>query len=212
MSRWKRIEKPMNDQITVTFADQLAPAILENYFDKRAAWYQQRLNLPTRPVRQDEFDAESYIVLATDGQECVGGLRATVRRPSETGSLPMEETCPGLRLPAIFPELGLESTSHAEISKLIVHSNLGPLSFQNGIVDRLLKFMLLTNNPEPTVPFVFIMAPRLQMRIYTSHARALGVNFETRLVPDSMLPPVLQPFAPVLIQACYLAPSRVYLN
>lgn len=195
----------MNDQITVTFAEQLAPAILENYFDKRAAWYQQRLNLPTCPVRQDEFDAESYIVLATDGQECVGGLRATVRRPSEAGSLPMEEACPGLRLKDVFPELGLDSTPHAEISKLIVHSNRSPLTFQNGIVDRLLKFMLVTNNPEPSVPFVFIMAPRLQMRIYTSQARALGVDFETRTVPDAWLPPVLRPFAPVLIQACYLA-------
>jgi hypothetical protein len=195
----------MIDQITVTFAEQLAPAILENYFDKRAAWYQKRLNLPVCPARRDAFDAASHIVLATDGQECVGGLRATVRRPFQAGSLPMEEAVPGLRLKDIFPELGLESTPHAEISKLIVHSNRGPLTFQNGIVDRLLRFMLVTNNPEPSVPFVFIMAPRLQMRIYTSQARALGVDFETRPVPEAWLSPVLRPFAPVLIQACYLA-------
>ena len=202
----------MNDTITVTFADQLAPAILENYFDKRAAWYQQRLNLPSCPVRKDEFDAESCFVLATDGHECVGGLRATIRRPSRQGPLPMEGACPGLRLKDVFPELGLESTPHAEISKLIVHSSRHSLLFQNGIVDRLLKFMLVTNNPEPTIPFVFILAPRVQMRIYTSQARALGVNFETRLVPDTVLPEVLRPFAPVMIQACYLDSSRIDLN
>ena len=213
-----RLEQPlnnrqlMNDKITVTFADQLAPAILENYFDKRAAWYQQRLNLLVCPKRRDEFDDESCFVLATDGQECVGGLRATVRRPRQAGRLPMESCCPGLRLSDVFPDLDLEATPHAEISKLIVHSSRGPLSFQNGIVDRLLKFMLVTNNPEPTVPFVFILAPRVQMRIYTSQARALGVNFETRLVPDTVLPGVLRPFAPVMIQACYLDSARNYLN
>ena len=202
----------MNNDITIKFADQLAPAILENYFDKRAAWYQQRLHLPVCPKRQDEFDAESCFVLATDGHECVGGLRATLRRPSRQGPLPMEGACPGLRLKDVFPELGLESTPHVEISKLIVHSSQRSLLFQNDIVDRLLKFMLVTNNPEPTVPFVFILAPRVQMRIYTSQARALGVNFETRLVSETLLPAVLRPFAPVLIQACYLDSSRVYLN
>jgi hypothetical protein len=141
----------MNDMIQVTFAEMLAPEILENYFDKRAAWYQQRLNLSTRPLRKDQFDAKSYIVLATDGYECVGGLRATIRQPSKQHPLPMEEACPGLRLQDVFPELRLDSTPHAEISKLIVHSSQQSLTFQNGIADRLLKFMLITNNPEPTV-------------------------------------------------------------
>lgn len=202
----------MNDTITVTFADQLAPEILENYFDKRAVWYQQRLNLPTRHARRDEFDAHSHIVLATDGAECVGGLRATVRQSSLGARLPMEILCPGLRLESVFPDLGLETTPHAEISKLIVHSTRHPLLFQNDIVDRLLKFTLFTHNPEPTVPLVFILAPRLQMRIYTSQARALGVNFETRQVPEACLIPELRAQAPIMIQACHLAPSRVHLN
>jgi hypothetical protein len=202
----------MKNDITIEFADQLAPHILENYFDKRAAWYQQRLNLPTRHARRDEFDANSHIILATDGQECVGGLRATIRRSSLGERLPMETACPGLRLESVFPDLGLESTPHAEISKLIVHSTRHSLLFQNDIVDRLLRFTLFTHNPEPTVPLVFILAPRLQMRIYTSHARALGVNFETRQVPDACLIPVLQARAPIMIQACYLVPSRVHLN
>lgn len=202
----------MNDPISVTFANRLAPRFLENYFDKRAACYQRQFNLPTPPKRQDKFDAESYIVLATDGQECVGGLRTTVRRSSHAGLLPMEVTCPGLRLQNVFPELDLDSTAHAEISKLIVHSNQGSLSFRNGIADRLLKFMLLTNNPEPSVPFVFILAPRLQMRLCSLQARAFGLNSEIRPLPEAFWPPELHPFAPVSILACYLAPSRVHLN
>jgi hypothetical protein len=202
----------MNETITVAFANRLAPEILENYFDKRAAWYQQRLNLPTRHARQDEFDAHSHIVLATDGHECVGGLRATIRQSSLGKRLPMEIVCPQLRLENLFPDLGLEFTPHAELSKLIVHSSRHSLSFQNDIVDRLLRFTLFTHNPEPTVPVVFILAPKLQMRIYTSQARTLGLNFDVRQVPEALLISELQAQAPIFIQACYLAPPRIQLN
>jgi hypothetical protein len=206
------MEEAMNNQITVTFGERMAPHILESYFDKRAAWYQQRLNLPHRHARRDKFDDCSHIVLATDGEECVGGLRATVRWPSQVGPLPMEVLCPRLRLQDVYPDLRLESTPHAEISKLIVHSSRGPLSFHNKIAERLLEFLLLTDNPEPSVPFVFILAPRLQMRLYTAQARALGVNFETRPVPESCLIPELRAQAPIMIMACHLADSRSQLE
>src|SRR6266478_3802472 len=116
-------ESTMNDMIAINFAEHLAPEILENYFDKRAACYQRQFRLPSPPSRRDKFDADSYFALATDGQECVGGMRTTVRRSSQAGPLPMEVTCPGLCLKSLFPHLNLDSTPHAEISKLIVHSN-----------------------------------------------------------------------------------------
>jgi hypothetical protein len=165
-----------------------------------------------RHARRDEFDANSHIVLATDGEECLGGLRANIRRSCLGARLPMEILCPGLRLENVFSDLGLECTPHAEISKLIVHSSRHPLLFQNDIMVRMLKFMLVTNNPDPTVPLVFILAPKLQMRIYTSQARALGVKFETRQVPDECLIPELRAQAPIMIQACFLTNSRVHLN
>lgn len=197
--------------ITIDFAEKLAPQILENYFEKRAACYQRQFRLPSPPAR-DRFDARSYFALATNGNECLGGMRTTVRHSPAAGPLPMEVTCPGLCLKNLFPQLSLDTTPHAEISKLIVHSNEGLLSFQNEIVDRLLKFMLITNNPEPSVPFVFIVAPRLQMRLYTLQAKAMGVSFDVRALPQENWPPELHPFAPVMIQACYLGQSRVELN
>jgi hypothetical protein len=196
----------MNEQINIDLARHLAPSFLEDYFDKRAALYQRAFNLPFQPARQDEFDANSHFVLATDAEECLGGLRATVRHPGTNPTrLPLEKNCQGLRLQEIFPDLHLDRTSHAELSKLIVHSGRARLGPSNDVMERLLKFALITHNPEPSVKYAFIFAPRVRMRMYTMQARWMGVQFETRQVPDEFTPPELRPFGPTFIQACYLA-------
>src|SRR5262245_16506924 len=107
--------------VQIGLQDDFDPAIVDDYFRKRVTWYQQRISGSAAVSGRDEFDDRSHLVLASDGRQCLGGLRATVRRPGDGRLLPTEHIFRGLDLASLFPGIDL-TQPHAELSKLVIAS------------------------------------------------------------------------------------------
>jgi hypothetical protein len=170
------------------FPHEFDPAIVQDYFRKRVEWYEKRIAAPLETSRRDEFDDRSHIVLATDGRQCLGGLRATVRRPGDRRPLPTEVICSGLRISDLFPEVDLQNQPHAELSKLVIVSDAGPLAFGNDLAFRLLHFLLRERNPEPDVLYALIGGSRRHARLYRGLGRLMGLRPLVRSIPVNLIP------------------------
>ena len=174
--------------IRIGFHTEFDPSILDDYFRKRLAWYEQRLAASPAVSGRDEFDDSSYIVLASDGRECLGGLRATVRRPADRWSLPTERVCAGLRIADLFPEVDLAGAPHAELAKLVITSDSGPPAFTNDLAFRLLHFLLKERNPEPDVAYALIAGSHRHARLYRGLGRMMGLAPISRAIPRAVIP------------------------
>lgn len=174
--------------IRIGFNTDFEPSILDDYFQKRIAWYEQRLAVSRKVSGRDEFDDSSYIVLASDDRECLGGLRATVRRPGDKWLLPTERVCAGLHVADLFPECDLAGRPHAELAKLVITSISGPPAFTNDLAFRLLHFLLKEHNPEPDVAYALIAGSHRHARLYRGLGRMMGLDSISRAIPRAMIP------------------------
>jgi hypothetical protein len=174
--------------VQLGFHHEFAPSIVQDYFRKRAEWYERRIAAPPEASRRDDYDDRSHIVLASDGRQCLGGLRATVRQPGDPRLLPTERLCAGLSVFELFPEAGLRDRPHAELSKLVILSDDGPPSYTNDLAFRLLHFLLKERNPEPGVEYALISASRLHSRMYRGLGRMMGLRPVVRELPLELIP------------------------
>ncbi len=181
-------ETPEAAGIRIAFDREFDPSILDDYFRKRVAWYEQRIAASSAVSGRDEFDDRSYIVLASDGRQCFGGLRATVRRPGDTSLLPTEAVCRGLRIADLFPEADLAGRPHAELAKLVITTDDGPPAFTNDLAFRLLHFLLRERNPEPDVAYALIAGSRRHARLYQGLGHLMGLRGVSRIIPRALIP------------------------
>lgn len=182
----------MEPSFVVDFADRLPPAIRRDYLARRTSWFVERAGVPNYAAGPDAYDDVSYTVLATDGQECLGGVRATVRFPGDPMLLPLEKQCRGLYLPRLFPQLRLDETPHAEFSRLLVQAHGRPLALTNDIAYRLFRFLLLEQNPQPAVRYVFSWSNQRSDRLYQRLGNAFGLEQVVVPVPDELVPEALR--------------------
>lgn len=78
------MRKAVDHARVVDFAECLPAVIRADYFARRAAWFRHQAGVPDLATGRDEYDDLGYTVLATDGHECLGGVRVTGRRPGAT--------------------------------------------------------------------------------------------------------------------------------
>jgi hypothetical protein len=181
--------------VQIGLKDDCDPAIVEDYYRKRVTWYQQRSSGSAAVSGRDQFDDRSYLVLASDGRQCLGGLRATVRRPGDGTVLPTEHLFRGLDLASLFPGVDL-ARPHAELSKLVISSGDGPLALTNNIAFDLLNFVLREKNPAPDVAWVLMSCNRRTARLYEALTRRIGLKkHDIAEIPASLIPAAIQEVA-----------------
>ena len=183
-------------------AGRLPVAVVESYYLRRIDAFHRRM-AAVRPGYggRDEFDEVSHLVLATDGRGCVGGLRLTVRGPDRPALLPMEKECAGLDLVAMFPELPLAGSPHAELSRMVIGAIEQPTGYSNTVAERLFEFLWGRGNPRPDVRYVFSLSSRLHQRLFRALARLNGVDCVERPLPAALQPGVVTPGSEFSVQA-----------
>ena len=120
------------------------------------------------------------ILIAHQGNLCIGGLRLTISTPQKRVVLPCESE--GFNLFDLLPELELEGKTYAELSRYAVLPDFqGPEIYFEG--SRRLFARALSQG----VDFAFAISPLGQARNYRRTATALGLGCEVRKdieVPD----------------------------
>lgn len=155
-------------------------ALLQQYYSMRENMFISVWGLKSFYGGEDKFDAQSHILVARQGNLCIGGLRLTVSTPQNRIELPLEAE--GFKLFDLLPELELESKTYAELSRYAVLPDFqGPEIYLEGSRRLFARALSLG------VDFGFAVSPLGQARNYRRTATALGLGCEIRKdieVPD----------------------------
>lgn len=168
----------------IDFAHNLPKEIVEDYYRKRSSIYQERLQLENFNGDKDTLDDQSFIVIATDGEQCIGGLRATVS--ANNTLLPLENY--GIRLTHLFPEFQLENKTVVEISRLIVDSNSKDLHCHNNVLMNMLTFLLDHRNLVTEINYIFLCTGKAQIRLYRSFMNEFNLSEFHKKIDQEKIP------------------------
>ncbi len=193
-------QQNISDPIHVGPADEFPPAILDDYFHKRQSWYYQRRGIADLAAERDAFDEEGLIVLASDGTECLGGVRLNTRAPGDMRPFPSEVLLPGLSVRAAFPGLALDGVTVGEMGKLLIAGQTRGLPYNNRILLRMALCLLEMNRQGPQAHFAFLSTRTRALRIYRQIAKITRLPFETCAVPQHLVPNKLHTLGDVSLQ------------
>jgi hypothetical protein len=121
--------------------------------------------------QEDNFDAQSTIVIARKGLQCIGGGRLTVSSPTNRRALPMEKE--GLALTSLFPELDLNETTYCEFSRLAILPE-----FRSGNVFIEIARKFVTKAMAEGAEYAFNIAPLPLARSYRQAGQAYGLKWD----------------------------------
>nr|AAO64420.2 long chain N-acyltryptophan synthase [uncultured bacterium CSL1] len=160
------------------FTDDVA--LRQQYYQMRENMFINVWGLKSFFGGEDKFDSISQILVARQGNLCIGGLRLTISTPQNTVSLPLETE--DFQLCDLVPELELHDKTYAELSRYAVLPDFqGPEIYFEG--SRRLFARALAQGVE----YAFAISPLGQARNYRRTATALGLGCEIRKnieVPD----------------------------
>lgn len=174
-------QSPDTTAVRVGLASEFPPAILDDYFRKRETWYVERRGIPDYNAGRDAVDdlPSTLIVLASDGQECLGGVRLTVHKPDDSEPFASELLLEGSKVRDIFPELDLRNRTIGEMSKLLIASRDGGLPFDNRILLRIAIYLLDLNRRGPRTQYAILTTPTRYVPIYQQIAKVTRLPFYT---------------------------------
>lgn len=92
-----------------------------DYYRIREICYRDSLGMRTFDGSEDAWDRRSHLLIALDGELCIGGVRINGCPMPEKGpypAIPLEDC--GLVLPELLPELGLEKKAYCEPTRLAI--------------------------------------------------------------------------------------------
>lgn len=174
----------MSDYFINTAAN-LHPKIVEQYFAKRDLWNKQRNNAPDFHGDKDRFDDLNHIVIATDGDQCFGGVRLNGSRYSEP-LLPMEQH--GLRVSQMFPEFELERKTYVELSKFVVCEEGKALPPNNRVMYDIIHYCLYRMCETKDIDYMFAWSGKTHIRIYQIMGRIFQYQTVTKQVDVKFVP------------------------
>lgn len=183
--------------------------IVQDYFQKREKWYQERNRLLNYTAPPDSFDDSGYLILASNGKECIGGFRATV---SHGGNplLPMEQL--GMRIRDVFPEYDLTNKSYAEIGKLVIHSNHSTLRYTNKVLQELIRFTLEGAKKKYDIHYLFVFGWKEQLRLYKLMARHNKFKTIEKKVDQQFIPGIYRTLGENVVQSTELKSGQELAN
>ena len=147
------------DQDEVSYIESSDPYLINQYLDIRENAYQNRLGLKGFHGGYDEFDSKSRIILATKGDEVIGGMRLTIYDPVINTRLPMEEE--GFILKDLLPELELGKNYYAECSRMAMKDE-----YRNGKHSAMIYGKSFDICRKVNVNRLFCIAPAIHGRQY----------------------------------------------
>ena len=92
------------------------PQYLNDYYTIREACFRTDLLLSTFDGSEDQYDKEGYILIARDGDRCIGGARINGCSPNAVTHLPIEND--NFIVKDLFPDLSLEEHAYCQWTRL----------------------------------------------------------------------------------------------
>ena len=147
------------------------PAQLEQYYSIREECFRRELGLGSFDGSEDVHDRRSHILIARDGDRCVGGVRLTGRAPQTSVLLPLEEA--GFDLDRALPELRLNQASCCQWSRFA-------LAHEYRSIETLLQYCsaMIETSRRLGHSYSLVVAGMNRSRLYKRLYSALGYRYE----------------------------------
>ena len=164
-----RLLKPYANKEPVTFEFTQDKALLHQYYRLREIMYNKTFNVEDYNWGEDFYDKIGHILIARKGNLCLGGCRLIIREGDEEWAMPME--CEELNLRKTFPELSLDKTRHAEISRFAVMEDCGEANIFSGLCELMYDKVMSSD-----IHYLFVKSPYAMARSWRFIANSFGVN------------------------------------
>lgn len=164
--------------MTIRFEVSCDATSLQAYYKIRESCFRKELGLPSFDGSEDDFDREGLILIARDGDRCVGGARLSAS--SSAMGTPLE--CEGMPLGSIFPQLQAGEGGYCQITRLAMEpAYRTPQSVRDlmvGCVDLAI---------EQGFDYAFCVAGMNRARLYKRVMSVLGYDY--RIFEHVSVPP-----------------------
>lgn len=170
-------QKPAATEIVYEFTKD--PGLLHQYYILRENMFINVWGLKGFSGREDLHDRYSQILVAREGNQCVGGVRITLKQQRSLRKLPMENH--DFILEKVLPELKLSECRYAENSRFAVLPEARSKTLSLAITSNQIQKCL-----ELGIQYSFAMSPVSLARSYKSLAKVFGLD--AKILSDVEIP------------------------
>lgn len=147
------------------------PQYLNDYYKIRETCFRKDLLLKTFDGSEDQYDEEGYILIARDGDRCIGGARINGCCPKAATRLPIEND--NFIVKDFFPELLLEDHSYCQWTRLALLPEYRTMDAVKALCLSLTKA-----SAELGFKYAFNVAGSARARLYRRLATSGGMNYK----------------------------------
>lgn len=159
------------EQMTITFELTRQPKLLNSYYHIRETCFRRELNLQHFNGDEDHFDRLGWIVIARDGDRCIGGARINGCTPQAPFLLPMENE--GFLARQLFPQLKLEKQGYCQWTRLALLPE-----YRSPAVVRELCLALPRVSAVLGFNYAFNIADQKRSRLYRRVLGSEGIDYQ----------------------------------
>lgn len=147
----------------------ISEKLIQQYYLLRQEIYTDYWHLENFEGGEDEYDKNSYTLLALCKNRCVGGIRLVAAYETDNKCLPMETK--GFYIEELFKDLNLKKNEYGEIGRTALLPE-----FRNGKCSQEMYKVICLKSKELGHKYAFAVAPIQQARKVRIACRAFGLR------------------------------------
>ncbi|WP_210396531.1 hypothetical protein [Motiliproteus sediminis] len=152
--------------------------LLEQYYRLRERCFREDLGLPDFDGSEDAWDRCSQILIAREGDRCIGGMRITGREPA-LGVLPIEEE--GVDLSCLRRALPQDSPRYCQWGRLALLPEVRSTELLQDFIAE-----MIIHSRQLGYQYSVMVAGMNRSRLYRRLYRGLGLRYD--IVPELRVP------------------------
>lgn len=147
--------------------------LVQQYFVLRNDEFRSKYHLNKFSGLQDEYDDESHILIASIGNDVIGGLRLVIS-DNNIGHLPLEKD--SFQLRNLFPNIDLKHCKYAELTRFAIKKNSRSAELSTRFYEKIFTEKL----PELNVKYAFCVTKMGLAISYRMLCKKIGINVDIR--------------------------------
>ena len=160
--------------MAIQFEISRNPKLLQEYYKIREFCFRNDLGVLSFDGSEDQFDREGLVMIARDGDQCIGGARISGNRSTVDGQLtPLPLEHEGLDLEQWFPELNTNQSRYCQWTRLALLPKYRNSTNVRNIVNALIKSAL-----DYGFEYAFNVAGMNRARLYKRMHSSLGYDYQ----------------------------------
>ena len=171
--------------MSITFEFSKCQNLLEQYYALREECFRRELGLSAFDGAEDHYDQEGKILIARDGNICIGGVRITGCSLFGQSLTPLEHK--GLNVSEMLPQLSLPLAPYCQWERLVLRSEYRGMDMLKAICRALIQ-----GSASMGYHYAFNVTGTKHARLYKRVHGNLGYDYE---IYDQLEMPVEKAFS-----------------